>query len=148
MSRIPAVMTALALVACAATHQQFAPLDPARMTPADRVSTFMRLRPVSQKMTIENGTNPIDSSIVLDDKTEVFLPEDLAPLVGEDSETMRAARESKAARTKSGVAWAASLGLLLVGVTLVVASEEAAIGVPSGVGYAAIGGMLVGGAFV
>lgn len=148
MYRFIASLTAIALTGCAETHQQFAPLAPATMTPDDRVHTFMRLRPVTQTTTTENGSNPIDSSIILDDKTEVYLPEDLAPLVGDDSETMRAARASMSARTKSGVAWAASAVLLIGGAVLVFASDEDAIGAPPVVGYAAIGGALLGGIFV
>ncbi|NVB83114.1 MAG: hypothetical protein HOV81_32350 [Kofleriaceae bacterium] len=146
MSRITATIGAIGLAACA-THHQFAPLDPAKLTSAERVQTFMRLRPVSKTTTIENGNNPIDSSIILDDKTEVWLPEDLAPLVGDDSETMRAARASERARTKSIISWSTTIVLLAGGFVMLVASHESD-NLPSYPGYLMLGGGVIGGAFV
>jgi hypothetical protein len=69
---------------------------------------FMDLRPSQQTVTTTNGLIT-DTTVVLANKTEVSLPEDLEPVVVPDGATMQAAQRSVSARNKK-VAWLVGTG--------------------------------------
>lgn len=111
-------------VGCAQHHVRLDP-PPADLTPEQRVSLFEKRRPVVTATLLEsiNGGpwEQVSSTIELGDKTEVVSPEDLAPLVRSDSETMQKARASVVARRRHNVGnitmmTAAAVGLVLSGV--------------------------------
>jgi hypothetical protein len=89
--------------------QNHVALDPPRagITPEERVALFWKRRPVDETFLRANG-QLVDSTLHLADKTAIDSPEDLAPLVGDESATMRAARESVSARRKAS--WLQTIG--------------------------------------
>lgn len=104
------------LTACGNYHVHVTGPSP-RITPEERVAMFWQLRPVTEGTLKEDG-NLVDRSLVLGDETRVWLPEDLEPLVGSQSETMRYARASKTARSNANTFWwleMASFAIGLVG---------------------------------
>lgn len=128
-------------------------LDPPRpgITPDERVALFWRMRPTEEAYLKQNG-EVVNRTIALGDRRagvepiEVVSPEDLEPLVGLHSETMRYARASIAAREKATIAGWTGLAATLVGV---VVSGLFADEPPFGMTSAWIGaGVMVGGLIV
>lgn len=88
-------------VACAQHHVRLDPPAP-QLSPDQRVALFSQRKAVLAG-TLEESINGgpwelVGASIQLADTTEVVSPEDLAPLVDPDSETMRKAHASVRAR--------------------------------------------------
>lgn len=105
----------LAIVtACTSQHHVTLPAPSPTITPDERVALFWRMRPVAEGQERVNG-DLVNDTIELGDKTEVVSPEDLLPLVGEDSDTMRYARASIRARRKSNFLFYMSFGMALTG---------------------------------
>jgi hypothetical protein len=88
-----------------------------QLTPTERVARFEALRPVKQGTLSTNGTQ-VDNWLVLADKTEIGYPEDLAPVLDENSETVRVGRQSAALRTRKNVTGTIATVLVLGGLAL------------------------------
>lgn len=113
------------LLVATACHQHHVRLDPPRagITPDARVALFWKLRPTADGFVKLNG-EIVNRTMLLGDRKSgvepiaVVSPEDLEPLVGSDSETMRFARASVSARTKADVAWWTGIAVLAAGVVM------------------------------
>ena len=80
------------VVACTKPHRTF-PEPPPNLTPDERVAAFNRYV-ANKEHWITNNGNVVQHSVIMQDGTEVYYPEDLIPLVGEDSATARHTHEA------------------------------------------------------
>lgn len=120
------------LASCTSQYHVRLPEPSPAITPDERVALFWRMRPVTEGQVRVNG-DLVNDTIMLADKTEVVSPEDLEPLVGADSETMRYARASIHARRKSNVFFYTSLSMAAVGlVTAFVLNVPVSVAVAGG----------------
>lgn len=101
----------LILVGCASQYHVKLDAPSPTITPEERVALFWKMRPTKEGTETFNGSLVNDTIMLGDNKTEVVSPEDLEPLVGSDSETMRYARESIPARRKSNFLYYMSLSM-------------------------------------
>ena len=125
-------LACLLLAGCASQYHVQLPAPSPTITPDERVAMFWKMRPVKEGQERVNG-DLVNDTIMLADKTEVVSPEDLEPLVGEDSDTMRYARASIHARHKGNVFSYMSLSMALAGlVTAFVLDVPTAVAVAGG----------------
>lgn len=131
-----ALALVIALTACGQYHVR---LDAPRpgITPQERVALFWARRPTEEAYVKENGSL-VNRTLFLGDRQsgeqiEVVSPEDLEPLVGADSETMRYARASISARRKARVTFWTGLALAVAGFVASGAfADEPPLGLPTG----------------
>jgi len=138
-------LVAVLLVACAPSHTTF-PAPAPDLTPDQRVDMFNKHVAEKEHWISQNGA-VVEHSVIMQDGTEVYYPEDLVPLVGEDSATAQHAHKAVRARTSQQRWTLIGAGLLVAGAVLVFKTFDNQNGLTD-VGWAALlGGLVAYGGF-
>jgi hypothetical protein len=114
------------MLGCRPPHQTL-PTTPASLTPAERVETFNRFVAWKEHWLSQNGA-VVNHYVSFQNGWEVYYPEDLIPVVGEDSSTAKHARVAARARAKQ-IRWeriglAGLLGGFVVWVSPIVTDSD------------------------
>lgn len=105
----------LFVVGCASQYHVTLPAPSPTITPDARVATFWKMLPRDRGIVTIQGRLENETITLADGHTEVVSPEDLEPLVPENSDTMRYARESVRARKKSHMLFNVSVPVFVGG---------------------------------
>lgn len=110
-------LVAVLLVACAPSHTTF-PAPAPELTPDQRVDMFNKHVAAKEHWISQNGA-VVEHSVIMQDGTEVYYPEDLVPLVGEDSATAQHAHKAQRARSSLNTWTLIGVGMIAAGAILV-----------------------------
>lgn len=114
----------LVLFGCASQYHVKLDEPSPTITPEQRVALFWKMRPIKEGTETFNGSLVNDTIMLGDNKTEVVSPEDLEPLVGEDSDTIRYAKESIHARRKSNFLYYMSFSMAATAVAALTFGDD------------------------